>query len=233
MTTRPFRKRHSGLPSRRSPRRRHLCAPCSCGHSSWPLLFCSRVVAGAQVPTTRPTPEQAQILLQTRPDLVAQLRQRFATSGLTREQVHARLRAEGYPEDLLDAYLPGMTGTPHRADRRRVLRRARARHRRQRRRRRDAGIALGSSRGPMLSRRPVRIRSVLLPAYAPDQRAARHDRHRGAARRDATPPARRTTQPHRADPAARPVHDAGPDRHGRLADDADARSHRPEGRAAR
>jgi len=69
-------------------------------------------VLGAQVPTTRPTPEQAQILLQTRPDLVSQLRQRFATSGLTREQVHARLRAEGYPEDLLDPYLPGMTGTP-------------------------------------------------------------------------------------------------------------------------
>jgi protein involved in polysaccharide export with SLBB domain len=64
----------------------------------------------AQVPTTRPTPEQAQILMQTRPDLVTQLRQRFATSGLTREQVHERLRAEGYPENLLDAYLPGMTG---------------------------------------------------------------------------------------------------------------------------
>jgi polysaccharide export outer membrane protein len=72
--------------------------------------FLLPTVLAAQLPTTRPTPEQAQILLQTRPDLVAQLRQRFATSGLTREQVHARLRAEGYPEDLLDAYLPGMTG---------------------------------------------------------------------------------------------------------------------------
>jgi len=69
-------------------------------------------LASAQYPTTRPTPEQAQILMQTRPDLVAQLRQRFATSGLTREQIHARLRAEGYPEDLLDPYLPGVTGTP-------------------------------------------------------------------------------------------------------------------------
>jgi protein involved in polysaccharide export with SLBB domain len=72
--------------------------------------FLLPTLAGAQVPTTRPTPEQAQILLQTRPDLVAQLRQRFATSGLTAEQVRARLRAEGYPENLLDAYLPGMTG---------------------------------------------------------------------------------------------------------------------------
>ena len=37
-------------------------------------------VVGAQVPTTRPTPDQAQALLQARPDLVAQLRQRFATT---------------------------------------------------------------------------------------------------------------------------------------------------------
>jgi protein involved in polysaccharide export with SLBB domain len=72
--------------------------------------FLLPTLAGAQLPTTRPTPEQAQILLQTRPDLVAQLRQRFATSGLTRQQVHDRLRAEGYPENLLDAYLPGMSG---------------------------------------------------------------------------------------------------------------------------
>ncbi|MFI5245048.1 MAG: SLBB domain-containing protein, partial [Gemmatimonadales bacterium] len=54
-----------------------------------------------------PTPQQAQQLLQTRPDLVNQLRQQIGTSGLTPEQVHARLRAEGYPENLLDAYLPG------------------------------------------------------------------------------------------------------------------------------
>src|SRR3954469_14905372 len=65
----------------------------------------------AQTGTTpRPTPAQAQALLQSRPDLVAQLRQRFATSGLTKEQVHARLRAEGYPEDILDPYLAGATG---------------------------------------------------------------------------------------------------------------------------
>jgi polysaccharide export outer membrane protein len=73
--------------------------------------FLLPTLVGAQIPTTRPTPEQAQILLQTRPDLVAQLRQRFATSGLSREQVRARLRAEGYPENLLDAYFPGTTGT--------------------------------------------------------------------------------------------------------------------------
>ena len=60
----------------------------------------------AQVPT-RPTQEQAQELLRTRPELVTQLQQRLRASGMTPEQVRARLRAEGYPESLLDAYLPG------------------------------------------------------------------------------------------------------------------------------
>ena len=72
-------------------------------------LFILSAPLSAQAPTVRPTPEQAQALLQTRPDLVAQLRQRFLTSGMTRDQVHARLNAEGYPENLLDAYLPGST----------------------------------------------------------------------------------------------------------------------------
>lgn len=50
------------------------------------------------------------MLLQTRPDLVEQLRQRMMTSGMTPEQIRARLRAEGYPENLLDAYMPGARG---------------------------------------------------------------------------------------------------------------------------
>ena len=62
----------------------------------------------------RPSSDQARVLLQTRPDLVSQLRSRLASSGLTPDQVRARLRAEGYPEDLLDAYLPG--GAPTAAD---------------------------------------------------------------------------------------------------------------------
>src|SRR5690349_16465580 len=61
----------------------------------------------AKAEAQRPTPEQAQALLQSRPDLVAQLRQRIMTSGLTPAQIRARLRAEGYPENLLDAYLQG------------------------------------------------------------------------------------------------------------------------------
>src|SRR3982750_1224972 len=60
---------------------------------------------GAQNPTTA----QAQAMMQN-PALLQQLRQRIMSSGLTPDQVRARLRAEGYPEDLLDAYLPGATG---------------------------------------------------------------------------------------------------------------------------
>ena len=58
----------------------------------------------------RPTAEQATAMLQARPELVAQLRQRLMTSGMSPEQVRARLKAEGYPENLLDAYLAGGTG---------------------------------------------------------------------------------------------------------------------------
>jgi polysaccharide biosynthesis/export protein len=65
----------------------------------------------AQVPTGLPTTEQARVLLRTRPDLVAQLRERIGSSGLTPAQVRARLRAAGYPETLLDDYLAGADTT--------------------------------------------------------------------------------------------------------------------------
>ncbi|MEO8194268.1 MAG: SLBB domain-containing protein [Gemmatimonadales bacterium] len=48
-------------------------------------------------------------MLQSNPGLLRELRSRILSSGLTPDQVRARLRAEGYPEDLLDAYLPGGT----------------------------------------------------------------------------------------------------------------------------
>ena len=75
-------------------------------------LFFPLGIAAAQLTSggVRPTAAQAQALLQSRPDLVEQLRQRMVTSGMTADQIHARLRAEGYPENLLDAYLPGATG---------------------------------------------------------------------------------------------------------------------------
>ncbi len=64
-----------------------------------------------QVPAGAPTPAQARELLQERPDLVTELRQRIGASGLTPEQIRARLRAAGYPEDLLDPYLAGADTT--------------------------------------------------------------------------------------------------------------------------
>lgn len=67
------------------------------------LLAAAPAVARAQ----RPTAEEAQQILQARPELVQQLRDRIGASGLTPDQVRARLRAEGYPENLLDAYLSG------------------------------------------------------------------------------------------------------------------------------
>jgi polysaccharide export outer membrane protein len=69
-------------------------------------LFSASLVASAQ----QPTPSQAQQMLQSNPALLQQLRQKIMTSGLTPDQVRARLRAEGYPENLLDAYLPGSAG---------------------------------------------------------------------------------------------------------------------------
>ena len=71
----------------------------------WLLIAVAPAVEAQQ----KPTADQAKALLQGRPDLVAQLRQRIITSGMTPDQVRARLRAEGYPPDLLDAYLPGAT----------------------------------------------------------------------------------------------------------------------------
>lgn len=84
--------------------------------SSWRALGLSVLafsfVGAAPVAAQRPTADQAQVLLRTRPDLVEQLRKRVGESGLSPEQVRARLKAEGYPETLLDQYLPGSTGTP-------------------------------------------------------------------------------------------------------------------------
>jgi polysaccharide export outer membrane protein len=75
-------------------------------------LVIAALVVHALAPASKaqaPTPQQTQAVLQARPELVAQLRQRIITSGMTADQVRARLRAEGYPENLLDPYLPGTT----------------------------------------------------------------------------------------------------------------------------
>src|SRR3989441_1311803 len=66
----------------------------------------------AQVPAQAPvqlpgglTPEQALELLRTNPQLAAIFRQRIQQSGLTPDQIRARLAAAGYPPNMLDAYL--------------------------------------------------------------------------------------------------------------------------------
>ena len=65
------------------------------------------ILSAQTLPPVRPTPEQARALLESRPDLVQQMRDRLLQSGLTPAQVRARLKAEGQPEDLLDPWLPG------------------------------------------------------------------------------------------------------------------------------
>lgn len=67
--------------------------------------------AGQDPSSARPPSEQTRALVAARPELVQQLRQRLSNSGMNRDQIRARLRAEGYPEDLLDAYLPGAAGS--------------------------------------------------------------------------------------------------------------------------
>src|SRR6202171_1146261 len=65
---------------------------------------------GAQIPSQMPpgqqlpSQEQAQELLRNRPDLVEQLRQRLAASGLTPDQIRSRLRGAGYSGTLPHSY---------------------------------------------------------------------------------------------------------------------------------
>jgi polysaccharide export outer membrane protein len=73
-------------------------------------LLCSMVAAvAAQVPANLPPPSQAQQALeqalQQNPGLATQIRNRILQSGMTPEQIRARLQASGYPATLLDAYL--------------------------------------------------------------------------------------------------------------------------------
>jgi polysaccharide export outer membrane protein len=90
-----------------------MLRPSTAARSGLALLCVLAASAGAQVPsmpTSMPSPAEAQALLQARPELAAQVRQRIVTSGMTPEQIRARLKAEGYPESMLDGYLPSATG---------------------------------------------------------------------------------------------------------------------------
>ncbi len=68
-------------------------------------------VAQQPVPPQAPTPTQIQQQLQAQPELARRLRERIGASGLTDDQIRARLRAAGYPDNLLDQYLPSSTDT--------------------------------------------------------------------------------------------------------------------------
>jgi polysaccharide biosynthesis/export protein len=54
-----------------------------------------------------PSPAQAQQMLQNDPGAIARLQQMMQSSGLTPQQIRDRLKAQGYPDSLLDQYLPG------------------------------------------------------------------------------------------------------------------------------
>jgi polysaccharide export outer membrane protein len=60
--------------------------------------------AAAQNPQL-PSPAQAQQLLEQNPQLGELIRQRLQQSGLTPDEIRARLAASGYPSNLLDAYI--------------------------------------------------------------------------------------------------------------------------------
>jgi len=76
---------------------------------SW-LGLALTLLAGAAARAQVPSPAQAQQMLQGNPALIARLQQMLRTSGLTPEQIRQRLRAQGYSEAMLDAYLPGASG---------------------------------------------------------------------------------------------------------------------------
>lgn len=78
----------------------------------WILLVAGfTVLPLSSLSAQQPSAEQARQMLRDRPDLVTQLRQRIGASGLTPDQIRARLRAAGYPENLLDDYLSGADTT--------------------------------------------------------------------------------------------------------------------------
>jgi protein involved in polysaccharide export with SLBB domain len=77
------------------------------------LLVAPSAVLGQNPPVPLPPASQAQSALeqalQQNPALGTQIRNRLLQSGMTPEQVRARLQAAGYPPTLLDAFMGGDT----------------------------------------------------------------------------------------------------------------------------
>jgi polysaccharide biosynthesis/export protein len=94
-------------------------SPCGAPGSPAPRSLLPFLLAGllsapwvslAQNPTLPPPGQSQQTLqeaVQLNPGLADVIRQRLQQSGLSAEQVRARLQAGGYPSNLLDAYLSG------------------------------------------------------------------------------------------------------------------------------
>jgi protein involved in polysaccharide export with SLBB domain len=81
------------------------------------IPLCARLSsAAAQIPTQvqpgqqLPNADSARGLLRN-PSVVEELRRQIGRSGMTPDQIRARLRAAGYPENLLDDYLAGADTT--------------------------------------------------------------------------------------------------------------------------
>src|SRR2546428_13442777 len=78
----------------------------------WSVLLLVPALASGQNPPLPPPSQAASALqqaVQQNPGLADMIRQRIAQSGMTSEQVRARLQASGYPPTLLDAYLGAQT----------------------------------------------------------------------------------------------------------------------------
>ncbi len=71
------------------------------------LLVVPTLLAGQNPPPPSQAASALQQAVQQNPGLPDVIRQRLLQSGLTPEQVRARLQASGYPANLLDAYLGG------------------------------------------------------------------------------------------------------------------------------
>jgi protein involved in polysaccharide export with SLBB domain len=150
-------------------------------------------LAGAQTPTVpggqRPPADQAQQLLQSRPDLVQQLQQRLGASGLSPDQVRARLRARATRSRCSTPTSRAAPAAPEPAAGRPTgagaRRRRVARHRGlDRARRAAAGTpasprgAARADRGPRLRRRQRAARAIRLrdtSRYARDSARAARD----------------------------------------------------------
>src|SRR2546425_2761283 len=92
----------------RSPLPSFATAP----RSLLPFLLLGGLLAApcaSQVPTPSQAPQALQQAVQQNPGLADVIRQRIAQSGMTPDQVRARLQANGYPSTLLDVYLGAQT----------------------------------------------------------------------------------------------------------------------------